>query len=355
MVKASVVWLNYNSSGFIDITLNSLTSFMNLDFDNYELIIIDNASTDGSFKIIKRFVDEHKPSSLGIKIIHSNFNSGYAGGMNLGWDAKHTDTKYVAFVNNDLVAEPESLRKIIEFMEDDERIGAASGLIYYGDGKTIYSAGWTTDDILTSLSICNKATMLECPTIAKPYPVTYADGAYCITKVDVVKKCGFDSRPFIDETFLYADDILLGMKLWNMGYASYYVPVIAGIHYVSMTTKSNKQFKHYPLRAKFISYGFIKVKFSWIIPIYYNRIKTTYLVPCKVGFKDYCAMYNGVKEGYKLGKQLAKRFGRIYLEKVPHVKLPLHMILLHGILPIRTMFAKNRLITHDMLTQLHVN
>jgi len=50
MVKASLIWLNYNSLGFMDIALKSIESVLNLDFNNYEVIIVDNASSDGSFE-----------------------------------------------------------------------------------------------------------------------------------------------------------------------------------------------------------------------------------------------------------------------------------------------------------------
>ncbi len=59
--------MNYNSMGFRDVMLQSLDSFMSLVFDDYELIIVDNASNDGSFELIRRHVEEAKPSSL-----HSN-------------------------------------------------------------------------------------------------------------------------------------------------------------------------------------------------------------------------------------------------------------------------------------------
>ena len=140
MVRASVVWLNYNSMRFIDIALRSLESFLNLDFEGYELIIVDNASTDGSFEAIKKYVDEHR-RNIKVKVIRNDRNLGYAGGMNVGWEARDPESKYVAFANNDLIATPESLTKLIEYMEGDEKISAVSGLIYFGDGRTIYSAG----------------------------------------------------------------------------------------------------------------------------------------------------------------------------------------------------------------------
>jgi GT2 family glycosyltransferase len=76
--------------------------------------------------------------------------------MNLGWEARDHDSRYVAFLNNDFIADPVSLREIVERMEAEPDVGAASGLIYFGDGRTIYSAGgfvtemWNTGKYATA-------------------------------------------------------------------------------------------------------------------------------------------------------------------------------------------------------------
>jgi len=105
MVRASLIWLNYNSSSFIDIALRSIESALSLDFDDYDVIVVDNASSDGSFERIRKFVEGRKPSSVRVKFVRSDANGGYAGGMNLGWEARDPETKYVAFLNNDLILE----------------------------------------------------------------------------------------------------------------------------------------------------------------------------------------------------------------------------------------------------------
>jgi GT2 family glycosyltransferase len=139
--KASIVWLNYNSAKFLGLALRSLRSLFELDYDSYEVIIVDNGSIDGSFEAIKGFAERFKPSSVRVRVVRSDRNRGYSGGMNLGWLASDPESKYVAFLNNDLVIYPLSLREIVEYMESETNVGAASGLIYYGDGRTIYSAG----------------------------------------------------------------------------------------------------------------------------------------------------------------------------------------------------------------------
>ena len=57
---------------------------LDLDFDDYGVIVVDNASSDGSFDVIRKFIEERKPSSVRVKFVVSDVNRGYAGGMNLG-------------------------------------------------------------------------------------------------------------------------------------------------------------------------------------------------------------------------------------------------------------------------------
>lgn len=349
MVSASVVWLNYNSANFMDIVLRNLESFLDLDFDDYELIIVDNASTDGSFERIRRFIEERRVSDVRVRIIRNDKNLGYAGGMNVGWETRDPDSKYVAFVNNDLVATPDSLAKLIEYAESDERIAATSGLIYYGDGKTIYAAGWAVDNILTSIGICAGRGLTDCATSNKPYPVTYADGSYMVVKVNVIKAAGFDGKPFIDETFLYADDALLGIRLWNLGYSSYYVPAEAGIHHASLTTRSTGFIKYYPLRAKFIMYAMVRTTHDNLTPIYYTRIRWTSQILCNASFDQYCTIYKAVIDGWELGLKLRSKYGSLKLNKAPHIKLPTHIVLAHAFFPVRSTFLRNRFITHNDL------
>jgi GT2 family glycosyltransferase len=84
---------------------------------------VDNASDDGSFEAIKKFVEGIGPCKAKIKVVRSDVNRGYSGDMNLGWRTRDTESKYVAFLNNDLIVEPDSLREIVEYLEADEKVG----------------------------------------------------------------------------------------------------------------------------------------------------------------------------------------------------------------------------------------
>jgi GT2 family glycosyltransferase len=230
--KVSIVYLNYNSAKFMNLALSSLKSLFELDYDNYEIIVVDNASNDGSSEAIKDFIECFKPNDVKVKIIRSDRNRGYSGGMNLGWLARDPESKYAAFLNNDLVVDPLSLHKIVEHMESDTNVGAASGLILYGDGRTIYSAGCVATELWNTQGVCGGLFEYECYGKDKPHYVTYADGAYMIVNVGIIKRADVHSKPFLDKAFLYFDDYVLGLLLWNKGYEVRYYPVKAGFHYM---------------------------------------------------------------------------------------------------------------------------
>jgi GT2 family glycosyltransferase len=312
MVRASLIWLNYNSSGFIDIALRSIESALRLDFDDYEVVIVDNASSDGSFDVIRKFVEEKKPGNVRVKFVRSDANRGYAGGMNLGWEARDPGTKYVAFLNNDLILEPESLRKLIEHMEGEEELAVVNGLIYLGDGKRIHTAGGWIDELLVGGGICSGLLVSECSDINKEYYVTYASGAYMLVKAEAIRKACPNGKPFIEKTFLYLDDSLLGLILWNRGYKIKYVPIDSGVHFVSMTTRGSKV-TYYSTRGSTALWYLIKTKYSNLKWLWLLRRRLRQLINKDLG--------GAVKDGVRLGMKLRNTLGTLNLYCAPYVKL----------------------------------
>ena len=355
MVKASLIWLNYNSLGFMDIALKSIESVLNLDFNDYEVVIVDNASSDGSFERIRKFVEGKKPSSVRVRFVRSDVNRGYAGGMNLGWEARDPETKYVAFLNNDLIVESSSLKDLVNYMESDEKLAAASGLIYFSDRKSIYTAGCYGTDHWNFSGICGNMLEHECPGINKFHYVTYADGAYMVVKTEIIKKVCPAGKPFIDETFLYLDDYLLGLILWNRGYRVAYIPSKSGYHYVHSTIKSTINYKstidyYYGIRANTALIMLLSTRFSWI--------KSVYLLRRDIGYKilrlfkgEYDKAYKGYQDGIRLAQILRDKIGfRLDLHKAPYVKINYLDFILFDLMMLNRIIKTKTHVTHEMLT-----
>jgi hypothetical protein len=71
-------------------------------------------------------------------------------------------------------------------MDAEPDVGAASGLIHFGDGRTIYSAGGVVTELWNPRGICHGAPEFECSGRGRARYVTYADGAYMVARVDAI-------------------------------------------------------------------------------------------------------------------------------------------------------------------------
>jgi GT2 family glycosyltransferase len=110
----SIIWVNYNSIGIMDIVLRSLKSVLELEYPDYEVIVVDNASNDGSFEkirdLVRGNVGRGGPS---VKLLRLRVNKSYAGGVTEGFKARDRSSKYVAAVNNDVIVLPGALKPLV--------------------------------------------------------------------------------------------------------------------------------------------------------------------------------------------------------------------------------------------------
>lgn len=106
MVAVSLILISYNSAEFI---AKSLGSAMTQTLEDMEIIVVDNASTDGCLAIIKQMASS---SSKPITIIENNTNVGLGYGRNCGLDA--ACGKYVAFLDDDDWLEPDAMEKALK-------------------------------------------------------------------------------------------------------------------------------------------------------------------------------------------------------------------------------------------------
>jgi GT2 family glycosyltransferase len=293
---ASILWVNYNSMGFRDVVEDSLRSVWELDYPDYELIVVDNASTDGSFEVVKQCVER-----VGVKasVVRSKKNLGFAGGNNLAYKFVSKDSKYIILLNNDAVAYPESLREIVEFMEDKPSVGAVQGIIYEYTSPAIQAAGSFLTELLTSWT-------LKTPP-RKPISITYPSGAFAILRRESLNRIGLANRLFPEGSFAFLDDNYLGMKLWNHGYKVLSLPVKAARHVGGASFRKVKRVMLY--------YGHR----AWATRIFMTegRMKPFALLLCL----RVAATYNtgrAVIDGYRLAREIGERFD---INRMPIVKL----------------------------------
>ncbi|HNQ04173.1 MAG TPA: glycosyltransferase [Thiobacillaceae bacterium] len=123
--KVAVIVLNWN--GKKD-TMECLESVLSIDYPNFEVIVVDNGSTDGSQATIR----ERFPA---VALIETGLNLGYAGGNNVGIRRALSDinTKYVLILNNDLTVDKHLITNLVGAAILDPKIGLAGPINYYFD------------------------------------------------------------------------------------------------------------------------------------------------------------------------------------------------------------------------------
>jgi GT2 family glycosyltransferase len=126
----SVVVLNWNGSQVVDQCLRSLHQ---QTYRNLEIILVDNASTDGSMEGVRdRFPD--------VKLIVNERNLGFAGGNNVGIRA--SSGRYIMVLNNDTRLDSKCVEELKRGIEKDERYGAcASKILLEFEDHLIDAAG----------------------------------------------------------------------------------------------------------------------------------------------------------------------------------------------------------------------
>jgi len=245
--KVTIIWLNYNSSKIMNIILRSLESIANLDYPNYELIVVDNGSIDKSFEKIKEFLD--KKNNLRKKIIKLNKNLGFTGGNNIGFRARDLDSKYIVLLNNDAIIFDHSLKELVEYAELRNDIGAIQGIIVDLDNGRVDTTGSILTEFLIGAQIYHGRNPMS---IKKAFYITYADGAFSLYRIDSIKKAtGFSDRIFYDEMFAYFDDNILGLQLWNSNFKIISIPKVLALH-----RRSSSFGKISPLKLYLIIKGF---------------------------------------------------------------------------------------------------
>ncbi len=125
--KVSILIITYNAEQFINKTLQSC---LNQDYDDVEILVLDNNSKDDTVKIIKKI------NSNRIKLFQSTKNLGPYGGLNFLLDK--ANGKYIAIQDHDDIWLCNKISKQVEFLEDNQQyVGCGTNTWYYYEDKEI--------------------------------------------------------------------------------------------------------------------------------------------------------------------------------------------------------------------------
>ncbi|MEO5643294.1 MAG: glycosyltransferase family 2 protein [Bacteroidia bacterium] len=140
----SVVLPCYNAAEFLQEAINSVLS---QTFSDFELIILDDGSTDNSGEIISKQTDPH------IRVLRNEKNLGLIKTLNKGIAA--AQGKYIARMDADDVSRPERFEKQISFLENNPAVGVCATWMFMIHNKTVYKHRYLTSDLIQSALVFN--------------------------------------------------------------------------------------------------------------------------------------------------------------------------------------------------------
>jgi GT2 family glycosyltransferase len=213
VASVSVIILNYNGLKNLGETLfvKFLSSVLKTNYENYEIIFIDNGSSDKSIEFLTKNISSEK-----IKIIENKKNYGFSLGNNLALN--HANGEYVVLLNNDVEVEPNWLTELVNVMEKNKLIGAAQCKVINFDRSGIQTMGNLLDTALMTHFIGNKKK--DNGEYNKISEITYATGSGFIIRRSIVNKIGL----FDPDYFFYHDDCDLGWRIRLAGFKIVVVP-----------------------------------------------------------------------------------------------------------------------------------
>jgi GT2 family glycosyltransferase len=223
---ASVIVLNFNGLRFLDECLESLSA---QTFQDFELIMVDNASTDGSVDYLKDRADR-------FRLILNAENLGFAEGNNVG--IREARGRYVVFLNNDTRVDAEWLSELVAAAEARPEAGMfASQVRAYDAPDTMDTSGIIVyrDGMSRGMGRLEPAARY-----AEPCEVLAPSACAALYRRDVLEAIG----GFDGDFFAYCEDLDLGMRARLAGWTGWYVPTATVYHRYSGTGG-----KYSPLKA----------------------------------------------------------------------------------------------------------
>lgn len=234
MTDLSIIIVNYNVKEFLKNLLHSIKkASQNI---STEIIVIDNASDDGSIEMLREKFPE-------VKLISNEKNLGFGKANNIG--LKLAKGKFILLINPDTLVSEDTFIKLIGFFETHPDAGMVGCKILNPDGtlqlacRRSFPGPWTSFTKVTGLS-----NLFPKSKLFARYNLTYLDenqtyevdaisGSFMMMKKEVYEKVG----GFDEQFFMYGEDLDLCFRIQKAGYKIYYVHTTQIIHYKGESTK----------------------------------------------------------------------------------------------------------------------
>ena len=252
----SIIIVNWNGKKWLKDCLDSLEKQTH---KNFEIIFVDNASTDDSIAFVKKRYPK-------VTIVQNTSNRGFAGGNNDG--LKFAKGDYILLLNNDTWSPPDFLKNFIKAFDELPKAGCIqSKMVLLRDPQKtdLVGAYWTDSSFLYYYGFGKDANL---PQYNKPMPFFTNKGASVMIPRKIIDKIGL----FDDDFWLYYEETDFCHRVWLAGYECWYWPK-AVVHHAGGGTSirfDNSLIQFHNFKNKLMSFlkNFETKNLLTIIPVY---------------------------------------------------------------------------------------
>jgi GT2 family glycosyltransferase len=309
----SVIIVNFNGMRFLEPCLSSLTT---QSFKNFEIILVDNHSSDGSAEYIREYFSS-------VTLIETGKNLGFAGGTNTGIRASHGD--FILTLNTDTITDPHLIENLVRPMESDSRLGMCASKMLFPDGR------------INSTGIC-----ISRSGAAWDRGIFEQDSGQFDTEQEVFGPCAGAAlyrRAMLDEIglfdedfFIFMEDVDLAFRARLAGWKCIYIPTARVIHLMGGTAGINTDLtvfygnrnllwnaiKNFPTWTLLKSFPWIIGRNCVDIPYYLSKGKGRVILKAKA------SAFAGITRMIRKRKSITRKIPEEQIRKWIHVWMKSH-------------------------------
>lgn len=280
----SVIILNYNSSDYLK---NCLISINNSDIGKYqyEVIIVDNFSTDNSIELAKTI------NSPRFKFIKLNDNLGFAHGNNQGVKEINAKTKLVLFLNPDTVVQKNTLKKMVDFFNQTKDVDAATCQINLATTGQIqpechrgFPTPWNSFCYFSGLNkLFPNSKFFSGYFMGNlnkniPHKIDACVGAFLMVKKEIGDKIGWWNEKY----FFYGEDLDFCYKLKQNNFNLYFNPNCIITHFQGVSSGLISKSKHFSKASRRTKIKVAKSSTQAMRIFYRENLFSNYSLPVRI-------------------------------------------------------------------------
>lgn len=225
-VELSVIVVNYNGLKYLKECFESLAH--KLSGIAYEIIVIDNNSSDGSCAYLR----QHFPQVI---LIESHINFGFGKGNNEA--VKHAKGDYLLLINNDTIV-LDNLLPVLDFLKSDDTIGTIGINMLNAEKQYIPAAGNfpSIRSMFQFVKLLDLGEEFKTGRFSKEsYQVDWLGGSFLMLRKEVYQQIG----GFDEDYFMYVEDVDFCKKIADIGLKRIFLPSLGYIHFVGFHQRKN--------------------------------------------------------------------------------------------------------------------